>query len=192
VKSEQTMQKQATPILLYDGDCGVCRRVAHWVETSARMTSGGTLIMLMPVGHDPEVLKRLNPGLDIWDAYATNYLIMPDASMKTGGEAVAEVLRILPNTKWFAWCFALSLSGFRPFQMLLNLAYVILDDIRPVFGCESCGIPSMWVRPFTTIGKWLRYAFGQQQGSHHVPNLTSRKANPRRLPGKTVMASKAK
>jgi hypothetical protein len=86
------MQKQATPILLYDGDCGVCRRVAHWVETSARMTSGGTLIMLMPVGHDPEVLKRLNPGLDIWDAYATNYLIMPDASMKTGGEAVAEVL----------------------------------------------------------------------------------------------------
>jgi hypothetical protein len=51
---------------------------------------------------------------------------MPDGSMKLGGEAVAEVLRSLPNTKWFAWSFAISIFGFRPFQIILNMAYAIL------------------------------------------------------------------
>ena len=58
----------------------------------------------------------LNPDLDIWDAYATIHVLMPDGSMKLGGEAVAEVLRDLRNTKWFAWIFAVSMFGFRPFQ----------------------------------------------------------------------------
>jgi hypothetical protein len=40
---------------------------------------------------------------------------MPDGAMKLGGEAIAEVLRRLPNTEWFAGIFALRLSGHRPF-----------------------------------------------------------------------------
>jgi hypothetical protein len=47
----------------------------------------------------------LHPDLDIWDAYETIHVMMPDGSMKLGGEAVAEVLRNLPNTKWFAASF---------------------------------------------------------------------------------------
>ena len=135
----------------------------------------------MPVGDDSQALKLLNPGLNIWDAYATNYLIMPDGSMKTGGEAVAEVLRILPNTKWFAWCFALSIFCFRPFPMLLNWAYAIFDDIRPIFGCESCGTPSIWVRPFASLTKWMSSIFGQQHNSNPAPKLNSRHASPRRI-----------
>jgi len=174
------MPKQTKPILLYDGECGVCRHVAHWVEKSARSKSGETSIILMPVGEDPDALKLINPNLTIWDAYATNYLIMPDASMKTGGEAVAEVFRILPNTKWFAGCFALSIFGYRPFQMMLNLGYAILDDIRPVFGCESCGTPSLWVRPFAATAKWLSSTFGPRRGTDVAPKLSSRKAIARR------------
>ena len=37
----------------------------------------------------------MSPGLDIWDAYATIHLLMPDGSMRLGGEAVAEVLTLL-------------------------------------------------------------------------------------------------
>jgi hypothetical protein len=58
------------------------------------------------------------PDLDIWDAYANIHLLMPDGSMKLGGEAVAEVLRRLPRSKWLARSFGVSIFGFRPFQVL--------------------------------------------------------------------------
>jgi len=64
--------------------------------------------------------------------------------MKLAGEAVAEVLRNLPSTRWFTWTFGVNVFGVRPFQAILNLAYAILADVRPVFGCESCGTPSPW------------------------------------------------
>jgi hypothetical protein len=109
-------------------------------------------------------VAALNQDLNIWDAYATIHLLMPDGSMKLGGEAVAEVLRNLPSTRWFTWTFAISVFGTRPFQALLNLAYAILADVRPVFGCESCGTPSPWVRPIRWIVKWVESLFG---GIHH-------------------------
>jgi len=71
---------------------------------------------------------------------------MPDGSMKLGGEAVAEVLRRLPNCAWFAWTFDIRLAGARPFQSLLDLGYRVLAEMRPILGCESCGIPSPWVK----------------------------------------------
>ena len=42
----------------------------------------------------------------------------------------------------------------RMHQMILDMAYAILADVRPLFGCESCGTPSFWVRPFARILKW--------------------------------------
>lgn len=75
----------------------------------------------------------LHPDLDIWDAYETIHVLMPDSSMKLGGEAVAEVLRNLPNTKWFAFSFDIRIIGFRPFQMVLNVAYAILGGRAPAF-----------------------------------------------------------
>jgi predicted DCC family thiol-disulfide oxidoreductase YuxK len=134
------------PILLFNGECAVCRVIAHWVESSARREPGGPKIVERRIGDDPEALLAINPKLDIWDAYETIHLVMPDGSMKVGGEAVADVLRSLPNCRWFAWSFDVRLLGFRPFQTILNLGYVILSDIRPLLGCESCGIPSPWVR----------------------------------------------
>ena len=133
------------PLLLFNGECAVCRSIARWVATSARTGSRPPAIAETPIGDDPVALRALNPGLDIWDAYATIHLLMPDGSMKLGGEAVAEVLRRLPNCRWFAWTFDVRLFGIRPFQAILNLGYVVLADLRPLLGCESCGIPSPWV-----------------------------------------------
>ena len=103
----------------------------------------------------PEKLRSLNPDLDIWDAYATIHVLMPDGSMRLGGEAVAETLRNLPNTKWFAWSFATTILGFRPFQLVLDVAYAILSDVRPLFGCESCGKPKV-LRPIQWVTKWAK------------------------------------
>src|SRR3984885_5584317 len=149
------MQKQTKPILLFNDECAVCRRIGNWVKKSALSRSGETSIIVRPIGDDPEALRSLQPDLDIWDAYATIHLLMPDGSMKLGGEAVAEVLRDLPNTEWFARGFAASIFGFRPFQQILNMSYAILSDVRPLFGCESCGTQS-FLRPIERITKWAK------------------------------------
>jgi predicted DCC family thiol-disulfide oxidoreductase YuxK len=172
--------KQTKPILLYNDECGVCRHIAHWVLKSAPDKSGEAGIVVQPIGDDPEALRSLNPDLDIWDAYETVHVLMPDGSMKLGGEAVAEVLRNLPHTKWFAWCFAISIVGFRPFQTLLNLAYAILADVRPLFGCESCGTPSPWVKPIRSTIKWIQTLFGGNRHPGPAPHFTSRSAAGRR------------
>ena len=146
---------QTKAILLYNDECGVCRRIAAWVEKSTVSKTGDSSLIVQPIGDDPKALKALNPHLDIWEAYATIHTLMPDGSMKIGGESVAEVFRRLPNTKWFAWSFSVSLFGFRPFQMILNLGYTVLADVRPLFGCESCGMPKVWARPFVRAMSWI-------------------------------------
>jgi predicted DCC family thiol-disulfide oxidoreductase YuxK len=143
--------RQNVPVLLFNDECAVCRRIAHWVIQSAGKGSAVPAIIVRRIGDDPEALRALDPDLDIWDAYETIHLLMPDGSMKLGGEAVAEVLRGLPNTRWFARIF-----GLRIFQQLLNLAYAILSEVRPLFGCESCGTPGFWTRPIRWFGKHLK------------------------------------
>ncbi|HXM59877.1 MAG TPA: DCC1-like thiol-disulfide oxidoreductase family protein [Terriglobales bacterium] len=164
-------QMQTKPILLFNNECAVCRRIGHWVQKSAQSKSGETSLIVQPIADDPDALLALHPDLDIWDAYETIHLLMPDGSMKLGGEAVAEVLRSLPNTKWFAGCFAISISGFQPFQVILDMSYAILSDVRPLFGCESCGTPS-WLRPIAWIAKWAKGIFGENHHPRPTPHFT--------------------
>jgi len=173
------IQKQLEPILLFNDECAVCRRIGHWVQRSAQSKSGETTIIVQPIGDDPERLRSLNSDLDIWDAYATIHVLMPDGSMKLGGEAVAEVLRNLPNTKWFAWSFASSVFGFRPLQLMLNVGYAILADVRPLFGCESCGRPRM-LRPIEWAIKRAKILFGVSLRVSSTPHFSSLSAARRR------------
>jgi len=166
------MEAQNEPILLFDDECGVCRHIAHWVRLSAQSKSGNTTIIVQPIGDDPERLRSLNPKLDIWNAYATIHVLMPDGSMKLGGEAVAEVLRSLPKTRWLSWAFAVSLFGFRPFQKMLDLSYTILADVRPLFGCESCGTPG-WVKPIKSLLNRIKALLGARPHPRSVPHFTS-------------------
>jgi predicted DCC family thiol-disulfide oxidoreductase YuxK len=79
---------QTRPILLYNDECGVCRRIARWVKKSAhRRTTGGEVIVVQPIGDDPAALRLINPDLGIWDAYETIHLVMPDGSMKKPRQA---------------------------------------------------------------------------------------------------------
>jgi hypothetical protein len=167
------LQAQTHPILLFNDECGVCRRIAHWVQTSAQINSGDASIVERPIGDDPEALRALHPDLDIWKAYETIHLLMPDGSMKLGGEAVAEVLRSLRSTRWFAWSFAVSIFGVRPFQMVLNVAYAVLADVRPLFGCESCGTPSFWVGSIGSVVQRARAIFGKDRQPNLTPHFTA-------------------
>jgi len=110
------IQKQTKPILLFNDECAVCRHIGHGCNGRRRANLARRASSYDPFGDDPGTLRSLNPDLDIWDAYETIHVLMPDGSMRLGGEAVAEVLRDLPNTKWFAWSFATTILGFRPSQ----------------------------------------------------------------------------
>jgi predicted DCC family thiol-disulfide oxidoreductase YuxK len=167
----------ARPILLFDDECGVCRRIARWVDRSARTKSGESTIDVRPIGSDPAALSALDPTLDIWAAYATIHLLMPDGRMKLGGEAVAEVFRRLPATSWFAWTFGVGAFGFRPFQSILNAGYAVLAAVRPVFGCESCGLPNRWLRPIAALVTWGRGRLGRARPARPTPHFTG--LNPR-------------
>ena len=170
---------QSEPILLFDGQCGVCRRIAGWVQTEATR-SGEARLIVRPIGDDPQELRALNRDLDIWEAYATIHVLMPDGSLKRGGEAVAEVLRKLPRTSWFARSFALAIFGFRPFQTVLNMAYVVLADVRPLFGCESCG-KAPWIRAIRWLVKLPKLAFGARHQPRSASHFTAmpRAAQPK-------------
>ena len=152
-------QKLSKPVLLFNDECAVCRVIARWVRKSAESRVGGSLIVVRPIGNDPLGLRALNPELDIWDAYAHIHLVMPNGSMKTDGEAVAETLRSLPQTRWLARGFRVNVFGRRPFQAILNGAYTLLADVRPLLGCESCGIPPPWLRPFHWIVQRIENIF---------------------------------
>jgi hypothetical protein len=90
---ELRSDKPEKPLLLFDDECGVCRHIARWVRRSGFSKEGEATLVVRPIGDDPQALRILNRHLDIWDAYATIHLLMPDGSMKLGVEAVAEVLR---------------------------------------------------------------------------------------------------
>jgi predicted DCC family thiol-disulfide oxidoreductase YuxK len=164
------MPKIPAPILLFNGECAVCRSIAHWVDVSGEGLPVGARIDERPIGDDPAALRSLNPDLDIWAAYETIHLLMPDGSMKVGGEAVAQVLRSLPNCRWFAWTFDLKLLGFRPFQLLLDAGYFVLADVRPLLGCESCGIPSPPVKFIRSLIDRMRQA---RPGKTRAPHFTA-------------------
>jgi predicted DCC family thiol-disulfide oxidoreductase YuxK len=146
VKRDLPAPDTTKPILLYNDECAVCRAIGGWVTRESQTKSDGQTLVVRPIGDRPDELRELNPDLDIWDAYATIHLLMPDGSMKLGGEAVAEVFRRLAKCRWFCGCFRLNVCGFRPFQAILNLGYAILSAVRPMFGCESCGTPNLWTR----------------------------------------------
>jgi predicted DCC family thiol-disulfide oxidoreductase YuxK len=169
------------PILLYNDECAVCRSMARWVQKSARSKTGESTIVVLAIGEDPAALQSLSPQLNIWDAYATSHLLMPDGSMKLGGEAVAEVFRRSPSMAWIARSLSISLKGYYPFQIGLNVAYQILADVRPIFGCESCGVPSIWVRPFAWVAKKVRSLSGNARRPHPSPYFTLRRSSARIL-----------
>jgi predicted DCC family thiol-disulfide oxidoreductase YuxK len=168
MKTDSAIGADTNPVLLFNDECGVCRRITKWVKKSAATTTGEMTIEVAPIGADPARLRSLNPDLDIWDAYATIHMLMPDGSMKVGGEAVAETLRRMPNTEWFAWTFALNIFGLRPFQLVVDAGYTLLAAVRPLFGCESCGMPNVWLRPITGAIRWLRNKIHGKQ--HRAPS----------------------
>jgi predicted DCC family thiol-disulfide oxidoreductase YuxK len=150
------------PILLYNAMCETCAAISNWIKKND--ASGRDLIDERPLGGDPSALQALHPDLDIWKAYERIHVLMPNGEIKTGGAAIAEVLKRLDATQWFAWVFDVGVGGVKPFLWALEGGYRVLDAIRPALGCSSCGggplpwwgLPIRWTRDaFVAVRDWL-------------------------------------
>ncbi len=163
-----------TPILLFDDECAVCRRVARWTQSIARDEAGTPTVDVRAIGEDPQAMRRLDPRLDMWKLYAQNHLLMPDGTILLAGEAVAEVFRRSPSMAWCARLCSIRVFKVRPFQSMLDLGYVILSDVRPIFGCKSCGKPAWWARPFAWLVKLATKFTGTETRTPQRPHFTPR------------------
>lgn len=84
--------------LIYDGECGLCRRAVDRVRAWDR-SDGFTYIAFQ----DPAVGRF---GIALPALAAAMHLVLPDGRVFAGADAVPEILRRLPGKRWLAWMFA--------------------------------------------------------------------------------------
>lgn len=103
--------EQGTSVLIYDGNCSVCRGAIDWIRKRA---SPGAFEYLSC--HDESLLARF-PFLDRKACLLAAHLILPDGRDLAGETAAPEVFLRIPGYRWVAR--ALHLPGGQLFSRLL-------------------------------------------------------------------------
>src|SRR5881409_4128962 len=87
------------PTLIYDGECGFCRRSVDLLQRWDRENR----IALVPF-QDRARVAAFNIPLPALAA-AMHLVLPPDGRVLSGADAVPELLRRLPGKAWLAWGF---------------------------------------------------------------------------------------
>ena len=94
-------------VLIYDGDCPVCRASALWVM---RLALAGHALEILPCRSS--VRRERFPRMGEEACLAAMQLVLPGGRVVAGADAVPELLRRMPGLAWLAGAFAL--PGARP------------------------------------------------------------------------------
>jgi len=86
------------PLLIFDGDCGFCRRWAGRWQRAA----GGALDFLP---FQDETAAQQFPEIPRQDFTRALHAIFPDGSVRTGAEAVFRSLAAAGVKRWLFWCY---------------------------------------------------------------------------------------
>jgi predicted DCC family thiol-disulfide oxidoreductase YuxK len=89
------------PVLIYDGECPVCRGAVEWI----RRRSGPEAFEYLSC--HAEELPRLFPSIEKGACLEAMHLVLPDGRVLAGGQAVPEILMRLPRWRWTAALFRL-------------------------------------------------------------------------------------
>jgi predicted DCC family thiol-disulfide oxidoreductase YuxK len=97
--------KEKRPVLIYDKDCPICRKAAHWVERNKR----GDVLELLPC--QAEAVRDRFPFMKESVCMKGMQLILPDGRVLPGEKALPEIINMLRRYRWVAWLFRLPGSG---------------------------------------------------------------------------------
>jgi predicted DCC family thiol-disulfide oxidoreductase YuxK len=91
--------RREAPTLIFDGECGVCRRAVALVRRWDREQR----LRYVPF-QDEEAIREFDIALPA--LAAAMHLVLPDGRVFAGADAVPELGRLLPGKRWWAWGFA--------------------------------------------------------------------------------------
>jgi predicted DCC family thiol-disulfide oxidoreductase YuxK len=100
----------ARVVLIYDGECSMCRASALWLLRRAE-AGGARDIEILPC-RSP-VRRQRFPAIADETCMEAMQLVLPGGHVLGGADAVPEILRRIPRWRWIATVFAL--PGVRPF-----------------------------------------------------------------------------
>ena len=93
------------PTLVFDGECGLCRRCVAIVERWDREHR----VAALPFQDRARVAGF---GIPLPALAGAMHLVMPDGTVFVGADAAPALLRLLPGKRWLAAMFAI--PGVRP------------------------------------------------------------------------------
>jgi predicted DCC family thiol-disulfide oxidoreductase YuxK len=97
----------ATAVLIYDGECAMCRASALWLM---RLALSGGALEILPCRSEPR--RARFPQISDAECASAMQLVLPDGRVLGGADAVPELLRRIRGLGWLAAIFAL--PGARP------------------------------------------------------------------------------
>ncbi|PYN98796.1 MAG: DUF393 domain-containing protein [Candidatus Rokuibacteriota bacterium] len=118
-------------VLIYDGDCAMCRASALWLMRRA-LAGGADQLEILPC-RSP-VRRERYPQISDADCMNAMQLVLTDGRILSGADAAPEILRRIPRWRWLSRAFAL--PGARP---LSRRAYAWMARYRMKL---SCSLPS--------------------------------------------------
>ena len=97
-------------VLIYDGECSMCRASALWLLRRAE-AGGARDLEILPC-RSP-VRRQRFPSMTDEACMQAMQLVLPDGHVLAGADAVPEILRRIPRWRWVAALFDLPRA--RPF-----------------------------------------------------------------------------
>lgn len=91
-------------VLIYDGDCSMCRASALWLMRRA-MAGGATEFEIIPC-RSPARRQRF-PQVSDEACMMAMQLVLPDGRVLAGADAVPEILERIPRWRWLRRLFDL-------------------------------------------------------------------------------------
>jgi predicted DCC family thiol-disulfide oxidoreductase YuxK len=119
-----------TVVLIYDGECSMCRASALWLMRRA-LAGGSRDLEILPC-RSP-VRRERYPFIADETCMAEMQLVLPDGRVLAGADAAPEILRRIPRWRWLAALFALPFA--RPFARRVY-AWIARNRMR-----LSCRLP---------------------------------------------------
>ena len=117
---------QTPAVLIYDGDCAMCRSSALWLM---RLAMSAGQLEILPCRSAPRRIRY--PLLTDEACMTAMQLVLPDGRTLAGADAVPELLHRIRGLGWLATAF--SLPGARP---IARRAYAWIAKNRMRLSCQ--------------------------------------------------------